>query len=77
MSIRRAVAVFLVIASFGAPVHAQTEGNPAGKACLFHPKNGDPVPVADGDTYTPRVKSRSFVIPHRWLCKNGKLVIVE
>jgi len=60
---------------------AQAQGTAGGGNCVFHPANGgDPVPVANGDTYTTRPakggKHAEF-IPKRWKCEDGKLVRVE
>lgn len=67
----------LIVALACGPAPAQTSGNGGGKGCLFHPRRGDPVPVANGEIYTPRVQGRGgSAIAHKWQCRNGRLVVI-
>jgi hypothetical protein len=69
----------VVVALVSAVAGQQGAAQGTGKSCTYHPADGDPVKVADGDTYTPPGppgRSRTFILV-KYQCKNGKLVKVE
>jgi hypothetical protein len=75
-----AVAVVALVLAIGGGQAAAQGTTTSGKGCMFHPKDGgDPVPVANGETYTPPVQGspERWRLTTKWQCQNGKLVKTE